>query len=113
MQDEALINTKEITFGAVMGFCSGFLFKKLGKAMMIVIGLGFVWMQLLSTSGYIQVNWGLIERRFKAVFDVDGDGKVTMNDAKHGFRWLLDLLTKNFQFKASYVSGYILGFRYG
>ncbi|KAG0247000.1 hypothetical protein BGX31_000030 [Mortierella sp. GBA43] len=113
LEKEPLINTKELTFGMVMGLCSGYLFKKLGRMMMIVVGLGFVWMQLLSSSGYIQVNWPLIERRFKETFDLDKDGKVTMNDARHGFRLLLELLTKNFQFKATYVGGYIMGFRYG
>ncbi|KAG0198000.1 hypothetical protein BGX28_008503 [Mortierella sp. GBA30] len=112
-QNEPLINTKELTFGMAMGLCSGYLFKKLGKMMMLVTGLGFVWLQVLVNAGYIQVNWALIERRFKDNFDVDGDGKVTMNDAKHGFRWLIELLTRNFQFKSTYVGGFLLGFRYG
>ncbi|KAF9962457.1 FUN14 domain-containing protein 1 [Mortierella alpina] len=112
-QKEPLINTKELTFGMAMGLCSGFLFKKLGKMMMLVVGLGFVSLQMLTSSGYVQVNWALIERRFKDQFDVDGDGKVTMNDAKHGFRWLMELLTRNFQFKSTFVGGFVLGFRYG
>jgi len=91
-----------------MGLCSGYLFKKLGKLMMLVVGFGFVWLQLLTSSGHIQVNWPLIERRFKETFDADGDGKITLNDARYGFRWLMQLLTKNFQFKATYVGGYLL-----
>ncbi|KAF9426243.1 hypothetical protein BGZ76_002846 [Entomortierella beljakovae] len=112
-EKEPLIDTKELTFGMAMGLCSGFLVKKLGKMMMIVIGLGFVTLQLLSSSGYIQVNWPMIERKFKAKFDVDRDGKVTANDARHGFRWLIGLLTTNFQFKSTFVGGFVLGFRYG
>ncbi|KAF9574707.1 FUN14 domain-containing protein 1 [Mortierella alpina] len=112
-QKEPLINTKELTFGMAMGLCSGFLFKKLGKMMMLVVGLGFVSLQMLTSSGYVQVNWALIERRFKEQFDVDRDGKVTMNDAKHGFRWLMELLTRNFQFKSTFVGGFVMGFRYG
>ncbi|KAG0310914.1 hypothetical protein BGZ99_010468, partial [Dissophora globulifera] len=112
-KNEPLINTREVTFGMVMGLCSGFLFNKLGKLMMLVVGLGFVSLQLLANSGYIQVNWVKIERRFKDQFDVDRDGKVTMNDARHGFRWLIELLTRNFQFKSTFVGGFIMGFRYG
>ncbi|KAF9915131.1 FUN14 domain-containing protein 1 [Lobosporangium transversale] len=111
--DESLINTKELTFGMAMGLCSGYLFKKLGKMMMLVVGVQFVWLQLLASAGYVQVNWTKVERRFKDHFDVDGDGKITMNDAKHVFSWLLRLLTHNFQFKSTFVTGYILGFRYG
>ncbi|KAF9363750.1 FUN14 domain-containing protein 1 [Mortierella sp. NVP85] len=113
LEKEPIFKTKELTFGMMMGLCSGYLFKKLGKLMMLVVGFGFVWLQLLAGSGYIQINWPLIERRFKETFDADGDGKITLNDARYGFRWLMELLTKNFQFKATYVSGYVLGFHYG
>ncbi|KAG0378935.1 FUN14 domain-containing protein 1 [Mortierella sp. AD032] len=108
-----LINTKELTFGMAMGLCSGYLLKKLGKLMMLVVGLGFVSLQLLVNSGYIQVNWKKIEHKFVDQFDVDRDGKVTVNDAKHGFRWLMGLLTKNFQFKSTFVGGFVLGFKHG
>ncbi|KAG0338397.1 FUN14 domain-containing protein 1 [Podila humilis] len=110
---EPLINSKELTFGAAMGLCSGYLFKKLGKMMMLVVGLGFVWLQLLSSSGYIQVNWVKVEHKFKQQFDLDNDGKVTLNDAKHGFRGLIELLTRNFQFKSTFAGGFFLGFKYG
>ncbi|KAF9149260.1 FUN14 domain-containing protein 1 [Linnemannia schmuckeri] len=110
---EPLINSKELTFGMAMGLCSGYLFKKLGKLMMLVVGLGFVSLQLLVNSGYVHVNWKKIEGRFVDQFDVDRDGKVTVNDAKHGFRWLMNLLTKNFQFKSTFVGGFVLGFRHG
>ncbi|KAG0238870.1 hypothetical protein BGW42_000031 [Actinomortierella wolfii] len=110
---EPLISTREITFGTVMGLGSGFLFKKLGKLILLVIGLGFVSLQLLANQGYVTVHWSRFERRFKDSFDLDGDGKVTVNDAKHGFRALIDLLTKNFQFKSTFIGGFVMGFRYG
>ncbi|KAG0219674.1 FUN14 domain-containing protein 1 [Mortierella sp. NVP41] len=110
---DPLINNKELTFGMAMGLCSGYLFKKLGKLMMLVVGLGFVSLQLLTSSGYIMVNWNKIERKFKDQFDVDGDGKVTVNDAKLGFRWLMNILTSNFQFKSTFVGGFVLGFKHG
>ncbi|KAK3832992.1 MAG: FUN14 family-domain-containing protein [Linnemannia elongata] len=113
LKKEPLINSKELTFGMAMGLCSGYLFKKLGKLMMLVVGLGFVSLQLLVNSGYIQVNWKKIESKFVDQFDVDRDGKVTVNDAKHGFRWLMTLLTKNFQFKSTFVGGFVLGFKHG
>ena len=107
------INSKELTFGMAMGLCSGYLLKKLGKMVMLVVGLGFVSLQLLANSGYITVNWVKVERKFKSQFDLDQDGQVTLNDAKHGFRGLLELLTRNFQFKSTFAGGFVLGFRYG
>ncbi|KAF9319212.1 hypothetical protein BG003_009673 [Podila horticola] len=107
------INTKELSFGTAMGVCSGYLFKKLGKMFLLVAGLGFVTLQMLANAGYIQVNWILIESQFKDKFDLDKDGKVTAKDAQHGFKWLMDLLTRNFQFKSTFAGGFYLGFRYG
>ena len=110
---DPIINTKELSFGTAMGVCSGYLFKKLGKMFLLVAGLGFVTLQMLANAGYIQVNWILIESQFKDKFDLDKDGKVTAKDAQHGFKWLMDMLTKNFQFKSTFAGGFYLGFRYG
>ncbi|KAF9288566.1 hypothetical protein BGZ68_010944 [Mortierella alpina] len=110
---DPMVNTKELSFGTAMGVCSGFLFKKLGKMFLLVAGLGFVSLQMLANAGYIQVNWILIESRFKEKFDLDQDGKVTVKDARFGLNWIIDLLTRNFQFKSTFAGGFYLGFRYG
>ncbi|KAG0205950.1 hypothetical protein BGX28_002544 [Mortierella sp. GBA30] len=110
---DTLINTKELSFGTAMGVCSGFLFKKLGKMFLLVAGLGFVTLQMLANAGYIQVNWILIESRFKEKFDLDKDGEVTIKDARYGLNWIIDVLTRNFQFKSTFAGGFYLGLRYG
>ncbi|KAF9952820.1 hypothetical protein BGZ72_005891 [Mortierella alpina] len=110
---DPMVNTKELSFGTAMGVCSGFLFKKLGKMFLLVAGLGFVTLQMLANAGYIQVNWILIESRFKEKFDLDQDGQVTAKDARFGLNWIIDLLTRNFQFKSTFAGGFYLGFRYG
>lgn len=111
--NDPLIDTKELSFGAAMGLCSGYLFKKLGKMFLLVVGLGFVCLQLLSNSGYVKVDWSLVESKFKNQLDLDKDGKVTVKDAQHGFQWIISLLTRNFQFKSTFATGFFLGFRYG
>ncbi|KAF9088546.1 hypothetical protein BGX27_002678 [Mortierella sp. AM989] len=110
---DPFVNTRELSFGTTMGLCSGFLCKKLGKMFVLVAGLGFISLQLLANSGYIQVNWGLIESKFTEKFDLDKDGKVTTKDAKYGINWIINLLTRNFQFKSTFTGGFYLGFRYG
>ncbi|KAI1308383.1 FUN14 domain-containing protein 1 [Mortierella claussenii] len=110
---DPLINSRELTFGAAMGLCSGYLFKKLGKMVLLIVGLGFVGLQLSGNSGYVSVNWTKVEKRFKDQFDVDRDGKVTAKDAKYGLNWIIELLTRNFQFKSTFAGGFYLGFRYG
>ncbi|KAF9952269.1 FUN14 domain-containing protein 1, partial [Modicella reniformis] len=96
-----------------MGVCSGYLFKKLGKMFVLVAGLGFVTLQLLANSGYVQVDWLKIETRFNEKLDLDRDGKVTVRDAKYGLNWVIDLLMRNLQFKSTFAGAFYLGFWYG
>ncbi|KAF9158969.1 hypothetical protein BGX21_004329 [Mortierella sp. AD011] len=107
------VNTQDLSFGTAMGLCSGYLCKKLGKMFVLVAGLGFISLQLLANSGYINVNWGLIESKFTENFDLDKDGKVTAKDAKFGLNRIIEVLTRNFQFKTSFAGGFYIGFRYG
>ncbi|KAG0322611.1 FUN14 domain-containing protein 1 [Dissophora globulifera] len=110
---EPLIKSQELTFGTAMGLCSGYLLKKLGKMFVLVAGLGFVSLQLLANSGYISVNWMKVESKFKEQLDLDKDGQVTVKDAKYGFNWIIDVLTRNFQFRSTFAGGFYVGFRYG
>ncbi|KAF9343059.1 FUN14 domain-containing protein 1 [Mortierella sp. AD094] len=107
------VNTQDLSFGTAMGLCSGYLCKKLGKMFVLVAGLGFISLQLLANAGYINVNWGLIESKFTEKFDLDKDGKVTAKDAKFGLNQIIELLTRNFQFKSTFAGGFYIGFRYG
>ena len=47
----------KMSVGSVMGYCSGYALKKVGKAMAVVVGLGFVGLQSAAYGGYITVNW--------------------------------------------------------
>lgn len=47
----------QLTFGSVVGYCSGVALKKLGKAVAFIIGVGFVGVQSAVYAGYIQVDW--------------------------------------------------------
>ena len=47
-----------LSFGSVMGYCSGYAFKKVGKAVAFVVGVGFIGLQAVVSTGYIDVNWG-------------------------------------------------------
>lgn len=47
----------EIGFGGAMGYFSGMAFRRVGKAVGVVIGLGFIGAQVAASSGYVQVDW--------------------------------------------------------
>jgi FUN14 domain-containing protein 1 len=52
---------QQLSFGGVMGYCSGMALKKVGKALAFVVGVGFVGLQLTVSAGYIDVDWGKIK----------------------------------------------------
>jgi uncharacterized membrane protein (Fun14 family) len=52
---------QQVSFGSVVGYCSGTALKKIGKAMAFVIGVGFISLQSAANAGYIDVNWGKLQ----------------------------------------------------
>jgi uncharacterized membrane protein (Fun14 family) len=52
----------QVSFGSVVGYCSGMALKKVGKAFAFVIGVGFIGVQSAVHAGYIQVDWGKISK---------------------------------------------------
>mmetsp|Transcript_7172 Transcript_7172/g.8215 ORF Transcript_7172/g.8215 Transcript_7172/m.8215 type:complete len:103 (-) Transcript_7172:2473-2781(-) len=47
----------KISFGSIMGYCSGFALKKVGKAAAVVLGCGFIAVQTCVSYGYLEVDW--------------------------------------------------------
>ena len=51
----------QLSFGSVMGYCSGYATKKIGKAAAFAVGVGFICMQGLVSTGYLNINWGKVK----------------------------------------------------
>ncbi len=47
----------QLALGAIIGFCVGFLVKKVGKVLAIVVGLAFILLQVLAYFDVITINW--------------------------------------------------------
>jgi len=43
-----------------MGYCSGMAFRRVGKAVGVVVGVGFIGLQSAKSMGYIDVDWNKI-----------------------------------------------------
>jgi uncharacterized membrane protein (Fun14 family) len=81
-----------ISFGGVMGFCSGMAMKKVGEKLAVVIGCGFVALQAAVSYGYIEgVNWAKIQADVSKGLDQNGvsrNHKTTMIHAWLARKWL-------------------------
>uniref|UniRef100_A0A8B9NF33 FUN14 domain-containing protein 2 n=1 Tax=Accipiter nisus TaxID=211598 RepID=A0A8B9NF33_9AVES len=52
----------QLVIGGVTGWCTGFVFQKVGKLAATAVGGGFFLLQIANHTGYIKVDWKLVER---------------------------------------------------
>lgn len=103
----------QISSGFVCGFCSGYAMKKIGRSGAVVFGTGFMIMQGLSYTGYIQVNYERLSNDFQSIMDVNGDGKVDKEDAQHAYEKVMDVLTFNMPAGSGFGGGFLAGLKSG
>lgn len=60
----------KMTFGSLVGYCSGYAMKKVGKAAAVCVGMGFMIFQGAAYTGYIDVNWSKVKESAKNKADV-------------------------------------------
>ncbi|MDM7324269.1 MAG: FUN14 domain-containing protein [Thermus sp.] len=95
----------QVTFGGLAGYAVGYALKKVGRFLAIILGLLFVAVQLLAQAGYIQVDWTRIQRDVEPFLQQPGLQGL--------WERLLNTLTHNLPFGASFMGGLILGLRAG
>ena len=72
----------KLSFGAIMGYCSAMALKKVGKALAVVVGVGFIGLQTAVSTGYLAVDWTKISDDIKKSADTNADGKIDTEDMK-------------------------------
>mmetsp|Transcript_25266 Transcript_25266/g.31132 ORF Transcript_25266/g.31132 Transcript_25266/m.31132 type:complete len:125 (+) Transcript_25266:80-454(+) len=107
--DKAKPHLSKLTFGGVVGYCSGAAAKKVGKVVAVFVGLTFIAVQSAVYSGYVAVDWNKLKDDAIAKVDTDGDGELTVEDAKTYWTKVKKILTYN----VPSAGGFSLGFVYG
>ena len=103
----------EISYGFVCGFSSGFALKKIGKVASVVFGLGFVSLQALSYSGYIDVDHAQLKKDVEKAMDFNNDGKVDGADMHQAKDKVMEVLQFGMNGGAGFAAGFVGGFRSG
>ncbi|KAG8801333.1 hypothetical protein FRB91_009015 [Serendipita sp. 411] len=110
----SIANPYELTFGTVCGICAGVFIKKGLKAAAFLLGGIFVLLQYFNKLSWIKVDWGVAENRFKQTFyTTEVDGRRNPPTIQTAFQWLLNFIMADFQPRASFVVGVLLGLRVG
>ncbi|KAI8331045.1 FUN14 family-domain-containing protein [Chlamydoabsidia padenii] len=110
---QTLIHKGELSFGVVLGFCTGFLVKKVGKFFAAMVGVAFLFMQYLSSKGYVTVNWNRMEHQYNRQLGIGKDGKGATSALHSKWDDFVGFLTSNIQFKSTFLLGLYGGIHYG
>mmetsp|Transcript_18666 Transcript_18666/g.24492 ORF Transcript_18666/g.24492 Transcript_18666/m.24492 type:complete len:91 (+) Transcript_18666:318-590(+) len=87
--------------------------KKVGRAAAVVIGVGFMGLQTLSYSGYIQVDHATIKKDVENFMDLNKDGKVDEEDGKEAMNKLMEVFEYNLPSGSGFGVGFLGGLRSG
>lgn len=85
----------QVSFGGVLGFCSGYAVKEVGKVAAVTFGGLFILAQLAASQGYIDIKWNKVKDDIHKAVDTDGDGKITKEDVKRWCKKALAVLKYN------------------
>ncbi|KAF7304796.1 SAM-MT-RSMB-NOP domain-containing protein [Mycena kentingensis (nom. inval.)] len=112
---QSSVNTMELGFGTVAGICAGVFVKKGAKLVAFLLGGMFVFLQYTGSLGIVKVDWKAVDLRFRrAFYTVDpktGEGVAPTVGSVWGR--LVHFLTADFQPRASFLAGFLLGLRVG
>jgi len=111
---KGLANPYELTFGTICGICAGVFIKKGLKAAAFLLGGLFVVLQYFNSLHWISVDWSSAESRFKQTFyTTDVDGQSRPPTIQSFFSWSAHFVMADFQPRASFLVGMVLGLRVG
>jgi len=103
----------QIGFGGVMGYCSGMAFRRVGKFVGLVIGVGFMGMQTAKNMGYIDVDWNKIKDDAIKPLDMNSDGKVDAQDIEVLWKRSQAIMKDSVPEAGGFSAGFLLGARRG
>ena len=103
----------QLSYGFMSGFCSGYALKKAGKVAAIVLGGGFMALQTLAYSGYVEVDHGKLKKDIEGMMDLNKDGKVDTEDLNKASEDIMEVLSFGLPAGTGFGAGFIFGLRQG
>lgn len=118
-EPESIVNIYQLSFGTVCGVCAGIFIKKGLKFFAVLFGGCYVLLQYLSSQRLISVNWGAINKRYDGLIGSAAGPEVKTargfsgSTAQRIWNRTTNFLTADFQPRATFMVGLVLGLRLG
>ena len=94
-----------MAWGCCLGYCAGYTLKQVGKTAALGVGCVFFVVQGLARLGYVDVKAGNLRRDVTKMLDMDGDGKITKEDALQWYAKLKAMLPSTGGFGMGFAAG--------
>ncbi|XP_038603593.1 FUN14 domain-containing protein 2 [Tachyglossus aculeatus] len=101
----------QLVIGGVTGWCTGFIFQKVGKLAATAVGGGFFLLQIANHSGYIKVDWQRVEKdmkKAKAQLKIRQSNQLP-TEVKSKAEEVVSFVKKNVLVAGGFVGGFLLG----
>lgn len=101
----------QLLIGGVTGWCTGFIFQKVGKLSATALGGGFCLLQLANHTGYIKVDWQRIEKDMKKAKEQLKIRKSSQipTEIKSKAEEIVSFVKKNVLVTGGFFGGFLLG----
>jgi len=116
---KSMVNVYQLSFGTICGLCAGIFIKKGLKIIAFILGGAYILLQYLATKRLIHIDWNSFKNTYSSSVDRLA-GPVDANQNKFQqlplmriWRRTIDFLTTDFQERATFIAGLVLGLRLG
>ncbi|BDP42085.1 hypothetical protein DAETH_20540 [Deinococcus aetherius] len=92
----------DLGVGALLGFATGLALRKLGRFVLVALGLLFLTLQLLASLDLVTVNWLRVQALAEPWLHQGGEA---------GAEWLGRMLTARLPFAGAFTAGLLVGLR--
>ncbi|XP_024610483.1 FUN14 domain-containing protein 2 [Neophocaena asiaeorientalis asiaeorientalis] len=101
----------QLLIGGVTGWCTGFIFQKVGRLAATALGGGLFLLQLANHTGYIKVDWKRVERDMKKAKEQlkVHKGSQTPAEVKSKADEVVSFVKKNVLVTGGFFGGFLLG----
>lgn len=101
----------QLVIGGVTGWCTGFVFQKVGKLAATAVGGGFFLLQLANHTGYIKVDWQRVEKDMKKAKEQlkIRKNKQIPTEVKSKAEEVVSFVKKNVLVTGGFFGGFLLG----
>lgn len=95
---------KQVTIGGATGWCSGFLFCKVGKPAALAVAGSLIVLQIASHYGYIKINWPRVNRHLEKA-----EREISECDPSSLRNSVQEFFEENIFVACSFAGGFLVG----